>query len=289
MTGVNFGELLTSGYHTWKKNLNICIPFILNALVTIALVSVVSMIFLFSIFLPLLGNFISNPSALTSTEIISEISSVISNNLISIGALIIILGILVGLINSFFTSGAIGMVNEVLTKGTANLSHMISYGKKKYLSFFGASLLIGLVFSIGILFIIPGLLQIFSNIESFTSGITTQGATAILSFVIGFIPMVIYMLIMSIVLALVPYAVILDDQKAVEGFTLGIRVFLKNKVNVFLLWLLVLVFGILIGLINMIPFIGWIIMLIVMFIFFMPINTIWWSKLYILITKPKKN
>lgn len=93
------------------------------------------------------------------------------------------------------------------------------------------------------------------------------------------------MLVMSIILALVNYSVVLDDLKAVEGFINGVRVFWHNKLNVFLVWLIVLVVSILFGLVAMIPFVGWIVSLILSLVIVIPLTAIWWSKLYLTISK----
>jgi len=91
---------------------------------------------------------------------------------------------------------------------------------------------------------------------------------------------------MSIILALVPYAVVLDDLKAVSGLFRGVKVFWRyNKINVFLLWLISLVISIILGLFGRIPYIGGIIVLIFSFFLVAPITTIWWTKLYLTITK----
>ena len=52
-------------------------------------------------------------------------------------------------------------------------------------------------------------------------------------------------------------------------------------------FLVLVVFGFVLSILGMIPLIGWLIMYAVMFIVFMPLTFIWWSKLYLAIAKPK--
>jgi len=285
MPTVDLGEIIGGGFNTWKKNLNICVPFILSAIISLLIATVVIILTLFSLFAPLFEGFITNPSALASSDVLSQIFSTLANNLGVLIIVFIIVALILGLINAFFTSGAIGMAKEAVLTGRSTLSHMTDYGKRKYLSFFGANIIVGLILAVGFVFLLPGILGLSANLGSVPDGMASQGVLAFLSLLLGLIPMVLYMLIMSIILALVTYAVVLDDLKAVEGVRKGIQVFWHNKLNVFLLWLIVLVFGFLVGLVNMIPFIGGIVMLVVMFIIFTPLTTIWWSKLYLTIAK----
>jgi len=90
---------------------------------------------------------------------------------------------------------------------------------------------------------------------------------------------------MSIIFALVSYAVVIDDLSAIEGVKKAFRVFWHNKISVFLIWLIVLVISILFGLIGLIPIIGGILSLIVTFLIVTPLTTIWWSKFYITVSK----
>jgi flagellar biosynthesis protein FlhB len=70
----------------------------------------------------------------------------------------IILGMV---IDAFFWAGAIGMAKEATETGQTNLSHMVEYGKRKYLSLFVTKLIIGLLAFVGVVFLIPGIAHIF--------------------------------------------------------------------------------------------------------------------------------
>jgi len=174
MSIVNFGELLGGGFNTWKKNMVICVPFILGAIISIAVAICILLPVMFSLFIPFIEQAITNPASMSSPETMSQIFKIISENLILfIGSFIIII-IAGGLIMSFFTAGAIGMAKEAVLTGRTNLSHMTSYGKKKFLSYFCATILVGLIISVGFLFILPVLIDLSANMESLVSTSTPQ-------------------------------------------------------------------------------------------------------------------
>jgi len=285
MSKVDFGETIKDGYKTWKNNLILCIPFILGALFSAIVAGIILVITFFSLFWPLVKTVFSNPSSIASSEFFSQLYSIITSNLISIIAVIVIAAIIVGLIFSFFYSGAIGMAKEALLTGKTNLSHMWDYGKKKYLSYFFASIVVGLIMLIGVLFLIPGILSISSEIGSSGFDFSSQNFNAYIPLITGILIMVLYVIIMSIIFALVGYAVVIDDLSAIEGVKKALRVFWHNKISVFVIWLIVLVISFLFGLIGIIPIIGGILSLIVTFLIVYPLTAIWWSKVYITISK----
>ena len=287
MSTVNFGEILSGGFNTWKKNIIICVPFILGAVISIVVAACVLLPTMFSLFSSIITQAISNPASMSSSETTSQIFRIISENIGLILGVIIILIILLGLIMSFFTAGAIGMAKEAILTGSTNFSHMMTYGKKKFLSYFSASIIVGLVMFVGFLFALPGFIDLLANIESLSSTPTTQELLAIMGpLMMGGILMIVYMLLMSIILALVTYAVVLDDLKAIDGFFKGIKVFWHyNKLNVFLLWLIVFIISSILGLFSMIPYAGSVIVFILSFFVVTPMTTIWWTKLYLTVTK----
>jgi len=285
MSNVDFGEIIKGGYKTWKDNIILCVPFILGGLLSAIIAGIIMVITFLSLFWPLIKTVFSNPSSIASSEFLSQLYSIITSNLISIIAVIIITAIIVGLIFSFFYSGAIGMAKEVLLTGKTNLSHMMDYGKRKYLDFFFSSVIVGLILLIGVLFLIPGLLSASTEIINSGFDISGQNINAYFPLIIGFLIMIPYVIIISIIFALVSYTVVIDDLSAIEGVKKGFRVFWNNKLSVFLVWLIVGVISFLFGLIGAIPIIGGILSLIVTFLIVTPLTIIWWSKFYLAISK----
>ena len=284
MSNFEFGVIIKDGYKTWKNNLILCIPIILGGLLSAIMAGIILVVSFLSLFWPLIENIISDPTSMASSEFYSQLYSIITSNLISIIGVFIIIVIIVGLIFSFFYSGAVGMSKEAILNGKTNLSHMWDYGKKKYLDYFFASIIVGLITLIGIIFLIPGILSL-SEIGISGLNFSSQNINAYFPLIIGFVIMILYMLILSIIFALVSYTIVIDDLSAIEGVKKAFRVFRNNKLNVFLIWLIVLVINFLFGLIGIIPIIGGILSLIVTFLIAVPLTTIWWSKFYLTISK----
>lgn len=284
MSDFEFGAIIKDGYKTWKNNLILCIPIILGGLLSAIIAGIILVISFLSLFWPLFENIISDPTTMASSEFYSQLYSIITSNLISIIAVFIIIVIIVGLIFSFFYSGTVGMSKEAILNGKTNLSHMWDYGKKKYLDYFFASIIVGLITLIGVIFLIPGILSL-SEIGISGFNFSSQNITTYIPLIIGFVIMALYMCILSIIFALVSYTIVIDDLSAIEGVKKAFRVFRSNKLNVFLIWLIVLVINFLFGLVGMIPIIGGILSLIVTFLIAVPLTTIWWSKFYLTISK----
>lgn len=266
MTTIDFEKLFKDGFKTWKNNLILFVPFILSVILILLILGIVAIVS----FLPLFLDLIQNPESINYSVIISQILSPIT----IISFIIGIVGII--FVGSFFLAGAIGMAKEALITGKTHTTHMIEYGKKKFLSIIGANLLIAALILIGVIFLLPGILGgVFSPEKSF------------LYFIPGIIVMISYMLIVSLLVALVNYAIVIDDFTAIQGFKKGIKtVWYNNKINVFIVWLIIIAFSLLIGLLSLIPFIGWLLMYTVMILVYYPLTTVWWSKLYLTITQP---
>ncbi len=197
---------------------------------------------------------------------------------------VILFIILVAVISSFFTAGAIGMTKEILLNGKAEMDHMWKYGRKKWFNLLCANFIVAIIALAGLLFLVPGVFWLFSTIGSdqSTSGILS----GVIVFALGTLLTTIYIAIISIAFALVQYAVILDDLKSVEGVKKGFHVFWQyNKINVFALWVLLILAGALLSVFQFIPYIGFFVYMALTLVVLAPFSTICWSKLYLEITK----
>lgn len=291
MSSVSIGEIVGGGFQTWKRNLVLCVPFIIGVLLSVVVAVLIIFPTIFAVFLPFIQQTMTNPSAAQSQQIGQEMLKAFVEHLWLFIGVILIVAIIDGFIMSFFTSGAIGMAKEAILNGQTNLQHMMSYGKRKFISYFGAGVLLGIVMLLGFLFLIPGMMNIIAHADLITSQptISSQIMEIFLPLIFGFIFMAIYAIPMSIILLLVPYAVVLDDLGSFEAFKKGIRIVWQNKANTFLLWLIIFIGCIIISLLGAIPYIGWIVTLLLMYIIFMPIITIWLSKFYLTVTKTNEN
>ena len=275
----DLGSTIREGFETWKKNLSICLPFVFSAILTsIAAFVIIGSAILASI--PWLVPFFTELDEITP----DAIPQLLPQLLQSMGIIIIavFIAIIVGmLIGSFFWAGAIGMAKEATETGRTNLSHMIEYGKKKFISLFFTNLIIGLISFVGVVFLVPGILYILPKLSALQELPEGEVFTALALFGLGFLAMILYILIISIILALPRYAVVIEDVGAVRGIKNGFSFFMDNKLAVFLLWLILLALSLISGSFAAIKNIGWLISMILSVIVIEPLTVIWWSRLYL--------
>jgi hypothetical protein len=199
---------------------------------------------------------------------------------------IIVTIILCMLIAAFFWAGAIGMAKEATETGHTNISHMIEYGKRKFISLFFTDIIIGLISLVGIIFLIPGILCLLPKLSALSELPPGELFTGLAILGLGFLAMFLYILIISIILALPRYAVVIDDVGAIKGVKTGFKLFMANKIVVFLLWLIVLVVSLIAASFGAIEYIGGIISIILSAIVIQPLTVIWWSRLYLSMVEP---
>lgn len=278
------GGILSNGFETWKKNLVICLPFVFSLILTF----IVAIIILGGALLVAVGPLLPSlmPHLTDSVEIPPEvIQQLLPQILPSLGiiiAAVIITMILVLLIGSFFTAGAIGMAKEATENGGTSLSDMTDYGIRKYLSLLFANIIVGLILLAGVVFLIPGVLYLLPATTSSGTPLDVTNTAAFVLLGLGFLIMILYMLIVSFILALPPYAVVIDDLGAVEGVKKGFSFFMAHKVDVFLLWLVVLVIaGVASFILGTIPYLGQWLSMAVSVLIIQPLSIIWWSRLYL--------
>jgi hypothetical protein len=272
----DIGKIISNGIETYTKNINLCVPFILNIL----LLGLAALIITVIGFLTILGSYSfkeynNNPEALALAMI-----STLSQHVYEIGALVIIGLLILVFIASFFTSGAIGMAREATETGRSQLSTMMEAGKKNVVNMFLAEIMVMLLIFAGIVFLVPG-------IKSMDFSQPSENAGAGLLLLVGFLLLVIYLLIISVVLSAFGYALVIESLGPVEGILAGIDFFKKNMFDVVLIILVTFavsfVFAIIDQIMNLIPIINviWIfISLIISLCILAPITTVWWVRLY---------
>ena len=278
------GSILRNGFETWKKNLIICLPFVFSLILTLIVASLIiagALMVVIGPVLPSLIPQISNTTGEIPPEVIQQLQPLFLQNIGLFTAAIVIAGILMLVIAVFFTAGAIGMAKEATVTGKTSLSDMAYYGRQKFMNLLGANIIIGLILLAGVVFLIPGLVALTPTFSSQTPpDVTNMAAFALLGF--GFIAMTFYILIVSIIFAISPYAVVLDDLQAVAGVKRGFWFFRAHKIDVFLLWLVVFAITMVSGLIlGNIPFIGQWLSMAVSVIIIEPLVVLWWSRLYL--------
>jgi len=281
------GSILSNGFNTWKKNLTLCLPFVFSLILT----GIVACVIIGGAILVVLGPLLPSLMPLIESgeippEFMHQLLLQLLQDLDIIIAAVIITIILAILINAFFTAGAIGMAKEATEKGRTSLSDMTGYGRRKSISLLFANLIVGLITLAGVVFLIPGLIHALPALRSRTPlDATNLAAFALLG--LGFLVMLVYMLIVNIILALSPYAVVIDDLGAVKGVKRGYKNFMIHKLDVFLLWLILIVIAVVANIIlGNIPYLGPWASLVVSIIVIQPLSVIWWSRLYLSMREP---
>ncbi|MCU4139378.1 MAG: hypothetical protein MW690_001310 [Methanophagales archaeon] len=303
---VEIGKVLGEGFDIWKRNLNICLPFVFSMLLSFifviftfgaALLVATPSLFRLLEKLPQESQF---PQAHTPTppcrpEVASQIISEFARNWVILLVAGIISAIILLFINAYFVAGAIGMAKEAHLKGKTSLSDMIYYGSKKFLSLLGADIIVGLIALLGLIFLIPSIVFILPYLPYITPSPDAVPRELMLTFfallLIGIVLFAIYALIISIVFALTRYAVVIEDLRAVEGVKTAFKRFLEHKLDVFLMWLIVTIIGVgisfaadlfgnLINLLSGVP-VGSLIGIIVSLVVVQPLTVVWWSGFYL--------
>ena len=138
---VEIGNVLEEGFNIWKRNLNICMPFVFSTLLSFifviftfgaALLVATPSLFRLLEKLPQESQF---PQAHTPTpptppippEVASQIISEFARNWVILLVAGIISAIILLFINAYFVAGAIGMAKEAHLKGKTSLSDMVYY------------------------------------------------------------------------------------------------------------------------------------------------------------------
>ncbi len=267
------GDLIGKGFKAWKSNLNLCIPFVLNLLFSV--LAVVPMVAALLAVLGSSGDLQSLESA-TPEELLSRVEG----SLIALAATFVLVVLAIALIGAFFTSGAIGMAKEALDTGKSTTGAMWSAGRKHFWNMFIATLLMGIIVVAGTAFLLPGVIYL---LPSFDPSPETIGLL-----VAGIMLLIIYALLVSLLLAVAPYALVVDSIGAVDAIKASIGFFRNNKFDVLVLWLVVVAIStglqmigssfstgdtvtfqplsIVTGLVNLLVL--------------APLSTMWWTRLY---------
>ena len=282
----DIGKIISNGFGTYTKNLNICIPFILNFFISMVIAALIAGFGFMYIFAPSLSSIekASSPEAIASILL-----PLISQHIIEIAILVVIIFFLIFSIQAYFISGAIGMAIQATGSGKSHLLDMREAGKKNFINMFLAEILFSLISLAGIVFIVPGAMRI--DISQILTSENTSGVALLMG---GIFMWVIYLLILSILLAVFRYALVAENLGPIESMTASLDFFKKNKMDVILLFVIVIVLGVaffivdqVMGLIPVINIIWSFISMLISVIIIPPLTTVWWVRLYMIRTDKK--
>jgi len=231
----DFGTILNKGFKSWVRNLNICIPFVLNFLISMILYFLFFALMGLLLFTSTSGSII-DPATLSNKEIFTMMWKGFSENLGLSVFLLLGFFLFVMFVQSFFTAGAIGMAKKASETGDAGLFDMLVSGSKNVFRLFLIVLLITLLLLVGIIFMVPGALAVgdlstlIENPEASVNGVTALA--------IGTILWTVYIIILNLVLSLSSYVLVIDELGPLEALSVGFRFFTNNKLDVFFIWVI---------------------------------------------------
>ena len=285
------GEVLRNGAYTWKQNPVLCAPFVLDTFVRFLF---------FIIVLAGLAVVIGTDRFMSIGSEISEIMQALQNTgessieaaeaMVEVYQLVapftgvfivalIILGIGSALIRTFFEVGAVGMAKNATMTGATRMNDLFWYGRRSTVSLFLANIVIMLIILAGIVFLVPGILLL---------DVSGSGGMAMAAFAIGIILWIGYMIILSIGLAPVTYALVIDNTGPIEGIERGWRFFSDHKLDVFLMWVVMFAIFMSLGMIGQVFYMNPVTTVIWQFVstlinicILLPLITVWWTRLYL--------
>jgi hypothetical protein len=272
----NIGTLIGDGFGLWRKNLNLCIPFLLvfafSLLAIVPLIAAMAIIF---------GSTPELISVSSPQEALSKMAAYLPG--LALAFLISVL--LISMVNSFFAAGGIAMAEQAIREGKTNTSVMWSAGKKNFWNMFVASILIALIMMAGFVFLLPGILSIPPSM--WTSLSENQPAIGLLAF--GAIMLILYLFIISLVLAMSPYALVVDGSGPFTAIKASITFVSYNKFDVFMMWIIVVAISLGLQMTGSSAAatgaeyfqVGWsLFTTVVNLLVLAPLSAVWWTRLY---------
>ncbi len=277
------GKLIGKGFGIWKKNLNLCIPFICSGFASILIVAAF-FIAMFLAVMPFMDEDWTHVEDLEDSGLIEELFAGMDwQDFLPI--LILFLGMIVvlSLVGSYFNAGAIGMTRQALVEGKSRTSAMWSAGRKHFWNMFLLSLIMGLATMAGLIFLLPGMEQLTLALSGNLDNL--EGLGMILA---GFMLFILYALILSVILALAPYALVLEGAGPVQAIRAGIDFFRYNKFDVLILWLVVMALSVVLQMIGSLISSGnevayqllSLATSLVSLLVLAPLANLWWTRLY---------
>jgi hypothetical protein len=199
------GEMIGKGFSVWRSNLNLCIPFLLSIFVSMLIL----VPFLAAFFMTALPMESMNATLLLQNvegmqklqdQMQETLGGLAMDKILQIAVIFLLLVVLLSLVNAFFTAGAIGMARQALDEGKSDTRAMWSAGKKYFFNMFLATLLMGLLTLAGLIFLLPALAGGATSLQ------TDSQAMGLLA--VGLLLFILYVLVLSVILATMPYALV---------------------------------------------------------------------------------
>ena len=217
-------DLIGRGFRTWRENLNICLPYLLNMVLSLVIAVLITAAFAGS--LAPLENL-----NLTSVQDVQDLLPILKGTLPGLIEAFVLLILLLSVISAFFMAGAIGMAKQALETGKATAGTMWSSGRDHFVNMFLINVIMGIIMAVGIIFLIPGTVLLPRPLQ-----LEPQAMGALL---IGLSLLILYALTISVILAVAPYALVVDFLDPIGAVRASVKFFRYNKFDVFIIWLVI--------------------------------------------------
>jgi len=286
----NLENIITKGFYSWTRNLNICIPLLTNYVIQFTVMFFAAIVAMFLFF----GQNLSGMASMAEDELFSLMSVSFMENLTGLIVIALLVFLILFLFDAYFFAGAVGMSKNATERGNTSVADMFNAGNSNFFNIFLANFLIMLMKIAGIIFVVPGVILTRNYMEILES---TQFTSGILLLLMGIVIWIIYLLVLNLVLAIVLYSIVIERTGAMDGIIRGYGFFTDNKLSVFALWLVIIavstavaviffIAGELIALIgsdglNIIWSLGSQVLILVTI---QPLIMIWWTRLYMVRT-----
>ncbi len=280
----DIGTIINKGFGTWTRNLNICIPFVLNFVLNGLLMAVAFTIFVGLFIVPELSSAGLDPELISPDLIVEIFSSVFSEQIWAIIAGFIVIIPLMIFIQSYFTAGGIGMSKNAAETGNTHLKDMWHSANRNVFNLFLTNILIALIMLAGIVFIVPGALAV-EDLDLLLAN-PTEAAGSMIWLTIGLLIWMLYIIAVNVMLSISEYALVVDKLDPITALETGFKFFLNNKFVVLFLWIILVALSVFISIIG--EFVSstqvfatiWTFVDLVISIAVIPsLTTIWWTRL----------
>ena len=282
----DIGTIFRKGFSTWTKNLVICVPFILEALVTVLLSLLTAFVFVLLFIMPFVSRNNIDPGQLSPEDLLMIVESLISNDLLFLMVFGIVFLLVYMLIQSFFAAGAIGMSKEASERGDTGVRDLSSYGARSFAKLFLLKVLISLLLLAGIIFLIPGFLSMGELSTLLSDPEKALASTSLMVF--GLFLWGFYIIVLSLILVFAEYALVIDNLDPLSAIENGLAFFMSNKFSALMLWSLLICISVAMSILGEIFSYNELIAQLWAFVNFaltalviQPLLTIWWTRLYL--------
>ncbi|OYT26528.1 MAG: hypothetical protein B6U97_03625 [Candidatus Altiarchaeales archaeon ex4484_96] len=284
-------NIINKGVNDWGKNYVLSMPFILDRLFWYMLQFILGVALGIIIFFMLPSDIIDEPdlfSAFLASGDILSIAGIIS----ALAFVFLVVRMLVG---GFLISGATGMSLDVLEKKQTGLSQMIRYGLRYYHKLFAANLLVLLTLLCGEIIIVGAFFGLPYEI-GWLARENPMFVLGLIAIMAGLCFSVIYALLVDISFKNVQFALVYSKKGVLDSLKTSINFFKINKLDVFLIWLIVLIIGLFAYSVNfiisvffgLIPIVGPLIAQLLILVVYLilsfvldPVSTLWYGRLYV--------